>query len=231
MFIHGIGAAGPHAWPHQRTDPRFARCAFMTRPGFGPEEVPVETDWGDETTAVVDAIGRGAHLVGWSFGGIAALLAAVQHPERVRSLCLLEPAAFSVARGDPAVERHVAAVSAVLARRDELAAPEFFIAFMEALGRRDVEPPVTDEQIVAAERLRLVAAPWEAPVDARIVARVPTLVLTGGWNSEYEATAQALDRAGAKHQVLEGAGHRVQDDPRFNELLAEFWSKSDSHRG
>jgi len=116
----------------------------------------------------------------------------------------------------------------VSALREGLSAPDFYVAFMEALGIRDVELPTTDHQNLAAERLRLVASPWEAPVDICLVARVPTLVLTGGWNAEYEATARALRHVGAEHRVLAGAGHRRHDDGRFNDLLVRSWHESEA---
>lgn len=49
---------------------------------------------------------------------------------------------------------------------------------------------------------------------------VPTTVVTGGWNAEYEAIAAALVRAGARDELLEGSGRRTQDDARFPAILA-----------
>jgi hypothetical protein len=56
-------------------------------------------------------------------------------------------------------------------------------------------------------------------IEAAAITGLPTLVVTGGWNAEYEAIAQALAAAGAEHRVLEGAGHRPQDLPDFARLL------------
>lgn len=43
----------------------------------------------------------------------------------------------------------------------------------------------------------------------------PTLVVTGGWNDEYETIARVLTEFGAGHHVLTGAEHRPQDLPTF----------------
>ena len=48
------------------------------------------------------------HVVAHSYGGVISLLAAAMRPEAVRSLTLVEPPAFGVARGHPAVEDFVA---------------------------------------------------------------------------------------------------------------------------
>jgi pimeloyl-ACP methyl ester carboxylesterase len=47
--------------------------------------------------------GRGAHLIGHGNGGLAAILAAVQRPDLVRSLALIQPAVFSAAADHPVV--------------------------------------------------------------------------------------------------------------------------------
>lgn len=42
-----------------------------------------------------------AHIIGHSFGATVALRLALEHPERVRSLCLIEPVLFAALRGGP----------------------------------------------------------------------------------------------------------------------------------
>jgi hypothetical protein len=54
------------------------------------------------------------------------------------------------------------------------------------------------------------------------IACVPTLVVTGDWNDEYEAIAEELTVHGAEHRHLRGFGHRPQDHPDFPALVDEF---------
>lgn len=52
-----------------------------------------EIDW---LMPIFDRAGERFHLVGHSYGGTVSLLAALQFPERVRSVALFEPAVWSV---------------------------------------------------------------------------------------------------------------------------------------
>src|SRR5690348_9869377 len=62
-----------------------------------------------EEAALADAVlprdGRPVHLVGHSYGGAVALRFALQQPERLRSLVLIEPVAFHLLWGDTADRR------------------------------------------------------------------------------------------------------------------------------
>jgi hypothetical protein len=49
---------------------------------------------------------------------------------------------------------------------------------------------------------------------------VPTLVVTGGWNDEYEAIASRI--VGARHVTLAGHGHRPQDHPDAAGVVRSF---------
>lgn len=63
--------------------------------------------------------------------------------------------------------------------------------------------------------------PWGFGIAAADIALTRTIVVTGGWNDEYEAIAAALVAAGAEHHVLTGARHRPQDLPCFDAVLSE----------
>ncbi len=52
-----------------------------------------------------------------------------------------------------------------------------------------------------------------------------TVVVTGGWNDEYEAVAAALAAVGAQHRVLPGARHRPQDTAEFDAVLSDALSR------
>ena len=77
------------------------------------------------------------HLVGYSAGGASSLAFAAKHPERLRSLALLEPAWAGNEGLDPAEE----AVRRELDRIATIPASQLMPAFMRAQLRREVEPP------------------------------------------------------------------------------------------
>ncbi len=70
---------------------------------LGLEGTPLPPDYSVKTegraiAATLDAVGltQPVDVVGWSFGGLAALDFALDRPERVRTLALIEPPAFWV---------------------------------------------------------------------------------------------------------------------------------------
>jgi pimeloyl-ACP methyl ester carboxylesterase len=59
----------------------------------------------DVSTEVAEAfLSDGMHLVGHSFGGTVALRLALRHPEKVKSLTLIEPVLFCAARPTPELQ-------------------------------------------------------------------------------------------------------------------------------
>jgi pimeloyl-ACP methyl ester carboxylesterase len=166
----------------------------------------------------------GGHVVAHSYGANAALIAAQRAPEMVASLALLEPACFDAARGKPAVEEHISAMSPVFAVAGDasVSAREFSSRFAAAMG---TEPPELPQDVLEAQvaRLRAMPAPWDTGVDAVDALPVRTLVVTGSWSEMYEQIADALVARGAERATLSGNGHRVQDAPGACELLRRFW--------
>ena len=88
-------------------------------PGYGNLGMPeVSGPLGPELAAVAALAahaGRPVHIVGHGFGGVVALEAARRMPELVRSLTLIEPAAFHLldrtAQGDGALGREIDALT------------------------------------------------------------------------------------------------------------------------
>jgi pimeloyl-ACP methyl ester carboxylesterase len=81
-------------------------------PGYGRSE-PLEDGAPDlarvaaRLVPLIDNCGEPVHLVGHSFGGAVALKIAIAMPERVRSLTLIEPAAFHLLRDGTAGDRRL----------------------------------------------------------------------------------------------------------------------------
>lgn len=217
VFVHGSGRAGVEAWPLQ-TD--WPDAKFLIRPGFGMGDAPQPTDVGAESRLVNEACGQGSAVVAHSYGAIAAIAAAGRADTTVRALVLCEPAAFSLGRGRPAIEAHISAVDPVM--RAGLPPGDFYVALLSALGVVNPDRPNTVEALTAAERMALQVPPWDVDLDPSIIGRIPTLILTGNWNLEYEELADVLVGLGARHEHLEGHGHRPQDAEGFRELVEGF---------
>ena len=227
VFVHGSGRSGSEgAWGDLPALLGIERVV-IDRAGFAPGEAPQLTDFAADADRVLEACAEGAHVVASSYGGVAALQAAAASTGNVLSLLLCEPAAYSIARGEPAIERHVAAVSPVFARREDLDAAAFTVELLKAFGQQDPSPPAGAAETLRAERMRLQRPPWEATIDAGVVDRIPTLVVTGGWNDEYEQIAARLVERGARHVVLEGAGHNPERADGFAQLALDFWRSFD----
>jgi len=219
VFVHGSGRAGADAWPHQ-ADVAEPGWQFLTREG-------VADDARRDADRVLDLLraGGGGHVVAHSYGANAAVLAAQLEPAAVRSLVLLEPACFDLARGRAGVEEHVAALTPVFAVADDASVSdrEFSRLFAEGTG---TEPPdVPEEQLrEMVGRLRALQPPWGVGLRTERALTVRTLVVTGGWSPLYEETAEALVALGARHVTLEGVGHRVQDHARACDVLRQHWA-------
>ena len=224
VFVHGSGRSGRDCWPGQVNV--FPDASYLVMPGHG-EEPPRATDMTECVSRVLAACGHAAVVVAHSFGAIAAVLAAEQAPRRIRGLVLLEPALYSLARGRDAVDAHVVKMTPVFERAAGQEPGDFWAAFMSALTGAPGRVPGAEPGRSVAERLRLQRPPWEFEISPRVFEAVPALVITGDWNREYEEIAEALEALGARHEVVRGRGHRVQDDSRVNALLAGFFAASD----
>ncbi len=168
--------------------------------------------------------GEGAHLVGHSYGGVICLLAAARRPEAVRSLTVIEPPAFSVAAGSPAVDGFVERAQELWAEGPD--DPEAFLGlFFGLVGSAEPES-LSPELERGARLLRTERGPWEAeiPLDALAVAPFPKLVVSGAHDAAFEAVCDVLEaRLQAERAVIPGAGHGVQrTGAPFNERLEAF---------
>lgn len=233
VFVHGMDGYGVAAWPAQHLLAGNYDCLFLKRTGFDAVEPPVATDFEADARIVIDALGEGGHIVAHAQGAIAAVMAAVERPDLVKSLVLVEPALLSLTAELPATTAYREYVEPLFARSAELSDTAFSAEFrrvtasMAGPGRAGYSPgaagvvrPVPAESSARiAARIHLQAPQWEAPL--HIVPGVPTLVLTGGWEPLYEEIAEYLTTTGAVHRVAPG-GHRPHDSPQGAELISGF---------
>jgi pimeloyl-ACP methyl ester carboxylesterase len=233
VFVHGAGSFGAAAWPKQHGMALNYDALFLRRHGFDAVADPLESDFAADAAILLGALaddGRGeagGHVVAHSQGAIAAMMAAVERPDLVQSLTLVEPACLSLTAELPATAAHRALMQPLFDVRQHLADDDFQAEYIrrafavsgpaDGPGAPALGP--TPEQRREARRLRLQAPPWEAPL--QIVPGVPTLVLTGGWEPLYEEIAGYLRETGALHRIAAG-GHRPQDSREGDRYLRAF---------
>lgn len=223
VLVHGSGHRDM-SWADQRPLAERYRLVVPFRRGYG-DSPPADPDFAVDAVDVAELLGEGAHLVGYSYGGVASLLAAAERPEATRSLTVIEPPAFGVAPEDPAIRELLARLDPVYGRADELTADQFGAAFGEALGFDRPPGPLDAAILSALDSLRRERPPWEAQIPFDRLEGVPALVVSGGWHPAFDAVCDVLEqRLGAERAVLPGAGHGAQHAPGFNERLTAFWS-------
>ena len=225
VFVHGAGSFGSAAWPRQHGMALAYDALFLRRHGFDPVAEPVESSFTEDTAIVLRSLaddGRGAaggHIVAHSQGAISAMMAAVERPDLVYSLTLVEPACLSLTAELPATAAHRELMQPLFDVRHQLGDEDFQREFIRRVYAADLEELATQEEKRSARRLRLQAPSWEAPL--QIVPGVPTLVLTGGWEPLYEEIAGYLRETGALHRHAAG-GHRPQDSPEGDRYIRSF---------
>jgi pimeloyl-ACP methyl ester carboxylesterase len=225
LFVHGSVLNGEATWNAQRPLAERFELVVPNRRGFPPGPDVERVDFADEAVWLERFLEPDTHLVGHSYGGVISLLAAARRPQLLRSLTVIEPPAFGIARGNPAVEEFVAGAERLWGDgpRDPGA---FLRAFLRSVGAPEPPGQLTPALLQGARTLMVERPPWEAdiPLDELAAAPFPKLVVSGAHSAAFDAVCDVLEeRLGALRAVLPGAGHGPQrlGEP-FNELLASF---------
>lgn len=230
VLVHGSFATGPMEWEGQRAlAEQGYQLVVPTRRAYRPDHAGEGEDFLTDAQDVAALLGGGAHLVGHSYGGISAMLAAADRPEAVRSLVLAEPPVFSAASEHPDVALLRERMQAVLARPES--DQEFVDAFLQAAGSPvDALPRELFDALTAmAPAVRRARPVWDVrvPADRLREASFRILVISGGHHPAFTAMCDALARdLGAQQRTVEGAGHDVQlVAEEFNAALLELWDR------
>jgi pimeloyl-ACP methyl ester carboxylesterase len=237
LLVHGGVLNGEMLWSEQRPLAERWTLVVPDRRGYWPNPAIDREDFAVDAEDMADllsqGVGGGMHLVGQSYGGLIALLAAAWRPEAVRSLTVCEPSAFDLVRGHPGVEAWVAEATELWTNTDRDLAT-FMSLFPKLVGSAaaplpDPLPPPLHQHAVLLRHLRV---PWEAqiPADRLRAAPFPKLVISGGHGATFEAVCDALEHGlGAERAVITGNGHTV---PRigaaFNERLEQFLQQAEA---
>ncbi len=185
--------------------------------GAGPEFDP-SRDFHDQATecAARHLPDAPCHLIGHSFGATLALRIALDQPDRVKTLTLIEPVLFCATNGPGRVahDAHVADVPPSLARGDTHEAARIFLSLW---GAEDYDAMPAARQTYMTDRIWIPAATEPALLHdtANIMARLPQLqtptLLLQGENSPpviAEITARlAKDIPNARVQTLASTAH------------------------
>lgn len=222
VFVHGSGSSGAAAWPTQHRLAGRYDCLFLKRHGFDTTTEPEPTDFDADMRIVLENLhGTPGHLVAASQGAIAAMMAAVECPDLVKSLTLFEPACLSLTADLPATRQHRELVGPLFERRTGMTDEDFLREFVRLVHSADARMPTSEDAKRQAARLRMQRPPWEAPL--HIVPGVPTLVVTGAWEPLYEEVAQYLQSTGAEH-IHAGGHHRPHDTDEGHQALVNYIS-------
>jgi pimeloyl-ACP methyl ester carboxylesterase len=247
ILIHGTMTWGTACFEYQRSLAERYRLLVLDRRGFGSSPDIDRSDYEIDASDVVELLDVGkAHVVGHSYGGVVAMLAAGRRPDAVLSLTLIEPAALRCADADPTVAmalrrlRH--AVGSVL---PSLTPAEYLRLSSESMGA--AMPDVTANHLRAARTAMRERPSWDAEIslDPLRSAPWPKLIITGSWETaspHYRASiGEALltcgrvvaERIGGTCLRVAGAAHEPHRERAdiVNRALLELWDSCHGDHG
>jgi pimeloyl-ACP methyl ester carboxylesterase len=195
---------------------------LVHRRGYPPSP-PGDHDFELDARDLAPLLESRPHVIAHSYGALGALIAAARNPDKVRSLTVIEPPLFFVARGDREVARFERMGDQVLLRGLD-AEPETLRAFLRIAGAADVpdDGPLPPKLAYSVRRAHGGALPGGArpDLDALREAGVPSLIASGGHLVAIERICDALaSRLRPARFVVTGAGHFVQGAAEFSERL------------
>ena len=234
VLVHGSVVGGRATWREQRrTVTDEAELVVLERPGFPPGPLePVDFELQAEWLA--QRVVAGDHLVGHSYGGVVALLAAADAGARLASLTVIEPPCTRVALEDPVVADFARRGAEVYAQGERLDPETFLRLFLTAVGS-DFDPPSPLPPALeqGARALALERGPWEADIPLGRLRHLglPTLVVSGAHHPAFDAICDVLERElAAERLVVPGHGHNPQLSPAFTAALLDFVARAAADR-
>src|SRR5207237_4475586 len=134
---------------------------------------------------------------------------AALRPDAVRSLTLIEPPAFGLARGHPAVDRLVEELQALWDRAGSMEPAGFLSEFSSRIIGRRVPPtmelPPDIEQGVRTLMVERLPSEADPPLEELAQMPFPKLVVSGGHSEAFDAVCAVLvERLGAERATLPG---------------------------
>jgi pimeloyl-ACP methyl ester carboxylesterase len=230
LLVHG-GASPQTTWSGLGHLSQRWTLTFAHRRGYPPSPPPQDCrqDFEVDAADLEPLLDSRPHLVGHSYGGVSAALAAIRRPSQVRSLTLIEPALF-LPTDDPEVARFARLGDEFLA--NGLATePGRLREFLTISGAPvPGEGPLPEDVVRGVRRAEGSRPPSEAhpPLEVLRGAGIPSLVASGNHHPAIEWMCDAVAGALAAHRVIcPGAGHFVAAAPGFADQLEQFLSSVD----
>jgi len=235
VFVHGSFGWGEETWREQRPLADRYELLLVDRRGFGASPPDGRVDFDRDADDVAELLDDGAHLVGHSYGGVVSLLAAARGPDSVRSLVLIEPPAFGVARGDPAVEELIRNVD--IAARTAADPADYRAGFLRSFGFPAKRVPLEGDALTAARASMTERPPGDAeiPLDELARSGLRVLLVQGDWcpapdsarglaGAAFRAVCDVLDaRLNAERAIFPSAHSPQKLGTLFNHRLRAFW--------
>ena len=255
VFVHG-SLADLRAWEAQRlaVAQRHRYIAltqryFGTAPWLGSGNDFSQQVHAADLAAFIQSLGAGpVHLVGWSYGGLTALLVARSHPQLVRTLTLHEPGIRSLISDGPegkaalAEFSRSAAPAAVAARAGDTArAARLFAEAMYSLPPDgfDAEPAAFRRMVLDNSRTMQLALhappPPTVACDSLRTMRVPALVTRGeNAQAQYRLISDRLTAClgNAQLVVIPQSAHDapMKNAGVFNATLLSFIERQEARQ-
>lgn len=238
VAVHGgTPGGGAEAFAAQRPLEQRWQLVLPDRPGHGGTPAQGREDFERDADLLLPLLSAaGSHLVGHSYGGIVAIYLAALRPALIRSLTLIEPPAYWLAPDDDATAA-MSQANRELSEHPPSDPREALDRFFDMVGIAPLPPgldrskPLPPSLQHAAQIVLALRGPWEGSVAMAELAEpgYPIQVLTSGATPGFEGIAEAfVTGAGARHLVVPGTAHAVQDDGgQVNPLLDTFWTQAD----
>ena len=237
VLVHGSVVGGRATWREQRRNlADDVELVVLERPGFDVRPVPgfggtaalapiPRVDFDEHAGWVAARMEPRDHLVGHSYGGVIALLAAGRRRD-LASLTVIEPPCTRVVLDDPVVAEFARLGAGLYASGASLEPEVFLRQFLAAVGSRfDPPSPLPPALELGARLLQDERGPWEADIPLETLAKLElgTLVVSGAHHPAFDAICDRLEEAlSAERLVLPGFGHNAQLHPDFNAALLGF---------
>jgi len=251
VFVHGA-PSDLRIWePVRKKIAKRYRFIAYTQRYFGTEPWPDEgknfsvTTLADDLAKFITLLNAGpVHLVGWSYGGLVAVTAAVSDPSLVRSLILYEATIISVLPADSPEGKkasedwakmrspYVAAAKA----GDFIEAAKLMLEAVFQLPPGEFDSLPGDWQTWLLDNARIVPLQLAAPPPPAITCDMlkdftrPTLVMRGEKSqSFFTLISEAITKCvpGAQQIILQNVNHDgpCRDPAAFTAAVFEFLSR------